>query len=52
MQGILQRYNSLATTFYNLYRKFGTNLWIAPYNSYLFNITRVYFPKISYENNF
>lgn len=52
MQGILQRYNSLATGFYNIYRRFGSNSSIAPYSVYLLNVTRLYFPKIAYENNF
>lgn len=52
MQGVLQRYNSVGTAFYNVYRKFGTYSPLNQYTSYLFNITKLYFPKVSYENNF
>jgi hypothetical protein len=52
MQSIVRRYNTVATGFYNVYRRFGTNLWSTPYEGYLLNITRVYFPKIAYQNNF
>lgn len=52
MIGIARRYNSVATAFYNLYRRFGTNYWSTPYESYLLNVSRAYFPKIAYQNNF
>lgn len=52
MQAVIRRYNTVATGFYNLYRKFGTNFPTMPYETYLFHITRVYFPKIAYQNNF
>jgi hypothetical protein len=52
MIGITRRYNSVATAFYNFYRRFGTNYWSTPYDAYLINITRVYFPKLAYQNNF
>lgn len=52
MIGVTRRYNTLATAFYNFYRRFGTNFWSAPYESYLLNISRIYFPKIAYQNNF
>lgn len=52
MQGVFHRYNSLASGFYNFYKSFGTNCWLTPYLSYGINISRVYFPRISYQNNF
>jgi hypothetical protein len=52
MIGITRRYNTVATTFYNYYRRFGTNYWSMPYETYLLNISRVYFPKIAYQNTF
>ena len=52
MQVVLQRYNTIATGFYNFYKTFGTNFWLTPYLNYGINISRVYFPKIAYQNNF
>jgi hypothetical protein len=52
MIGIARNYNALATAFYNFYRRFGPNYWSTPYEAYLLNISRVYFPKIAYQNNF
>ncbi len=52
MIGITRRYNTVATTFYNYYRCLGTNFATMPYETYLLNISRVYFPKLAYQNNF
>lgn len=52
MIGITRRYNTVATAFYNYYRRLGTNCWSTPYEAYLLNITRIYFPKIAYQNTF
>jgi hypothetical protein len=52
MIGIARNYNTVATAFYNLHRRFGRDYWSTPCESYLLNITRTHFPKIAYENHF
>jgi hypothetical protein len=52
MIGIIKRYDTVATAFYNFYRRLGTNCFATPYASYAINISRAYFPKIAYQNNF
>lgn len=52
MIGITRRYNTVATAFYNYYHRFGPNFSSTPYEAYFLNISRVYFPKIAYQNTF
>jgi hypothetical protein len=52
MQGIVARYDKLASGFYCFYRKFFTNCYRSPYQTYLFNVTRTHFPKLAYNNAF
>ena len=52
MQGIRNRFNSLGTSFYNLYKcTFITNS-LTPYVQYGLNTVRTQFPKIAYQNTF
>ena len=47
-----KQYNAIATTFYNLYGCGIKNSTWMKYASYGFNVSRVYFPKVSYQNTF
>lgn len=50
MQNILYRYDRVATAFYNFHSQYFKNCSSIPYTTYALNISRVYFPKISYQN--
>lgn len=47
-----KQYNVIASTFYNLYACGIKNSTWMKYVSYGVNVTRVYFPKVSYQNTF
>jgi len=47
-----KQYDTLAKQFYNLYNCGVRNNTAMKYVEYGFNITQVYFPKVSYQNNF
>jgi hypothetical protein len=47
-----KQYDALARQFYNLYNCGVKNSVPMKYISYGFNISKVYFPKVSYQNNY
>lgn len=52
MQGIRNRFNSLGSSFYNIYKSTFTNSPLSPYLQYGFNTVRTQFPKLAYQNSF
>jgi hypothetical protein len=48
----LKQYDALARQFYNVWNYTFTKSSAFKYASYGFNVTKVYFPKVSYQSSF